>query len=205
MDMRDSKPGALELSRGEPQNWNSEADTVMAAAARLDPVHERRRRHGLELLSVCVAGLVPWTVVLGLTLPTGRSIHSWRLTWVGFDVMLIVAMACTAFFGLRRHRAVLASALATAVLLICDAWFDVSLDIGTPDIWMSVGLAVFAELPMAAFLIHRVNLLMPLILAPAPPWRVMSEKVSASTRSSSGAPRTPRPRRVYGRSRRSVV
>ena len=37
----------------------------------------------------------------------------------------------------------------TGALLICDAWFDVILDLGTRDIWMSVASAVFAELPLA--------------------------------------------------------
>jgi hypothetical protein len=120
-------------------------------------MHERRRRHTLELLAVCLIGLVPWTVLLALTLPTEHQVHQWRVTWVGFDALLVAAMASTAFFGWRQHRAVLASALTTAILLICDAWFDVSLDFGTPDIWMSAGLAVFAELPLATFLIHRVH------------------------------------------------
>ncbi|WP_311700088.1 hypothetical protein [Streptomyces gibsoniae] len=79
------------------------------------------------------------------------------MTWVGFDALLVAAMASTAFFGWRQNRAVLACALTTAILLICDAWFDVSLAFGTPDIWMSGVLAVFAELPLAAFLIHRVH------------------------------------------------
>lgn len=46
--------------------------------------------------------------------------------------------------------------MATAILLVCDAWFDVSLAFGTPDVWFSAGLAVFVELPLAVFLIHRV-------------------------------------------------
>ena len=35
------------------------------------------------------------------------------------------------------------------MLLVCDAWFDVILDIGTRNIWMSVASAAFAELPLA--------------------------------------------------------
>jgi hypothetical protein len=128
-------------------------------------VQERQRRHTLELLAVCAIGLVPWTVLLALTLPAERQVHEWRVTWVGFDVLLVVAMASTAFFGRRRRRAVVVSALATAVLLVCDAWFDVSLDFGTPDIWMSGALALFVELPLAAFLIHRVH-----SLIPSTPW-----------------------------------
>jgi len=116
----------------------------------------RHRRHTLELLTVCAVGLVPWTVVLALTLPSGYEVHHWRVTWVGFDVLLVLAMASTAILGWLRHRAVIVAGLATAVLLICDAWFDVSLAFGTSEVWLSAALAVFAELPLAFYLIHRV-------------------------------------------------
>jgi hypothetical protein len=122
---------------------------------------ERHRRHTLELLTVCAVGLVPWTVVLALSLPSDYHVHEWRTTWVGFDALLVAAMASTAYLGWRRHRSVIIAALATGALLICDAWFDVSLAIGTPDIWISAVLAVLVEVPMAAFLIHRVYALLP--------------------------------------------
>lgn len=117
----------------------------------------RHRRHTLELLTVCAVGLVPWTVLLALTLPSAYEVHQWRVTWVGFDVLLVLAMAATALLGWRRHRAVIVAALAAAVLLICDAWFDVSLAFGTSDVWSAAALAVFAELPLAFYLIRRVT------------------------------------------------
>jgi hypothetical protein len=116
----------------------------------------RHRRHTLELLTVCAVGLVPWTVLLAVTLPSAYEVHQWRTTWVGFDVLLVLAMAATALLGWRRHRGVIVAALAAAVLLICDAWFDVSLAFGTSDVWFAAALAVFAELPLAFYLIHRV-------------------------------------------------
>ncbi|WP_246101286.1 hypothetical protein [Streptomyces cyaneus] len=75
---------------------------------------------------------------------------------VRFDVLLVLAMACTALLGWRRHRAVAVAATATAALLICDAWFDVSLALGTPDVWLSAGLALCVELPLAVYLIRKV-------------------------------------------------
>lgn len=48
------------------------------------------------------------------------------------------------------------AAVSTGALLVCDAWFDVSLALGTPDVWWSAALAVCVELPLAGFLIHRV-------------------------------------------------
>lgn len=114
-------------------------------------------RHTVELLAVSALGLVPWTVVLGVTLPTNYRVHDWSTTWVGFDAMLLAAMAATAVLGRRRRPSVVIPALATAVLLVCDAWFDVSLDLGTSGVWTSAALAVFVELPMAAFLFHRAH------------------------------------------------
>jgi hypothetical protein len=144
---------------------------------------QRHRRHTLELLTVCAIGLVPWTVLLALTLPSDYHVHQWRTTWVGFDVLLVAAMALTAFLGRRGHRGVIIAALATGVLLICDAWFDVSLAIGTPDIWISAMLAVIVEVPMAAFLIHRVYALLPAAAAAAvPPSGSRAQGPSAPTR-----------------------
>lgn len=116
----------------------------------------RHRRHTLELLTVCAVGLIPWTILLAVTLPSGYEVHQWRLTWVGFDVLLVVAMASTALLGWRRNRAVILAALTTSVLLICDAWFDVSLAFGTSEVWWSAALALFVELPLAFYLIRRV-------------------------------------------------
>ncbi|MET9912985.1 hypothetical protein ABZZ74_40505 [Streptomyces sp. NPDC006476] len=144
---------------------------IRAAAPTLDSDllerARRHRRHTLELLTVCAVALVPWTVLLAATLPSGYQVHHWRVTWVGFDVLLVVAMASTALLGRLRHRAVIVAALATALLLICDAWFDVSLAFGTPEIWLSAALAVFAELPLAFYLIRRVTGMISLVQWPS--------------------------------------
>ncbi|MFI1510481.1 hypothetical protein [Streptomyces sp. NPDC020597] len=117
----------------------------------------REQRHTLRLLTVCAVGLVPWTVLLALTLPSHYQVHQWRLAWVGFDVLLVVAMAATAVLGWLRNNAVIVPAVGLAVLLVCDAWFDVSLAFGTSGVWLSAALAVFAELPLAGYLIVRVT------------------------------------------------
>lgn len=116
----------------------------------------RQRRYTLQLLTVSAVGLVPWTVLLWFTLPSGYTVRQWRTAWVGFDALLVLAMASTTVLGWRRHRGVVVAAVGTAALLICDAWFDVSLALGTPGVWLSTALAVGVELPLAAFLIRRV-------------------------------------------------
>ncbi|MGW2518761.1 hypothetical protein ACWC09_17460 [Streptomyces sp. NPDC001617] len=116
----------------------------------------RQRRHTLELLTVSAVGLVPWTIVLWFMLPSGYTVRQWRTAWVGFDALLVLAMATTTLLGWLRHRAVAVAASATAALLLCDAWFDVSLALGTPDVWLSAALAVCVEVPLAIFLIRKV-------------------------------------------------
>jgi hypothetical protein len=125
----------------------------------------RRRRHAMELVVVCLVGLAPWTVYLALTLPSGFRAHYWRLAWSGFDVLLLFAMTATAYLGWRQRQAVIAGAIATATLLICDAWFDIALDLGTRDVWMSLASAAFVELPLAAFFLRRAQLIIRLTLA----------------------------------------
>ncbi|KPI16442.1 hypothetical protein OK006_10694 [Actinobacteria bacterium OK006] len=158
-------------------NWATENPATAAPAAAAptpvragrvesDDPYERRRRHTVELLAVSALGLVPWTVVLGVTLPSDYRVHAWRTTWVGFDILLFTALGTTAILGMRRHRAVVIPALAAAVLLVCDAWFDVSLEFGTPAVWVSAALAVFVELPMAAFLVQRTHVLLRLQWTP---------------------------------------
>lgn len=135
--------------------------------AEIDPTSEwarRRRRHTITLLGICAGGLLPWTIMLAVTLPRQYDAHHWRLAWVGFDMLLLVGLGATAYLGWRGRQMVIGASIATAMLLICDAWFDITLDLGTPAIWMSLASAVFIELPLAALLIHRSHLLVSLTL-----------------------------------------
>lgn len=115
----------------------------------------RRRKRALEMLLACVAALIPWTIFLAISLPNQYDAHHWRLTWAGFDGLLLIAMSMTVYLGWRRRQAVIVAAIATAVLLICDAWFDITLDLGTPEVWWSLASAVLVELPLAGFFITR--------------------------------------------------
>ena len=124
----------------------------------------RRRRLMLELLWVCTIALVPWSIYLGLALPRNYDARHWDLAWSGFDGLEILALGATAYYGWRGRQALIATALAAATLLVCDAWFDVVLDLGTPGIWSSLASAVFLELPLAFFLVHRVSQLLRLTL-----------------------------------------
>lgn len=123
------------------------AETVGLPAPR--PAAAVRRWPGYVLLASGVA-LVPWLVVLAVTLPdTGVGGH-WTLAWVGLDAMEAAGLITTGALALRRHRGVPVVASATAVLLLIDAWFDVTTSGGGGDLTVALVMALTAELPLAA-------------------------------------------------------
>jgi hypothetical protein len=69
--------------------------------------------------------MVPWTVYLGYSLPSRQRSPHYDIAWVGFDVMLLVVLASTGWFALRRSRYLAAAAAAAATMLTVDAWFDI--------------------------------------------------------------------------------
>jgi hypothetical protein len=108
----------------------------------------RRRLSLLLFMGSCVV-LAAWIAVLMLTLPKHYTADHWRGAWVGFDLALLAAFAGTAWAAWRERQVLIILLTVTGTLLCCDAWFDVILDLGTRNIWMSVASAVFAELPLA--------------------------------------------------------
>ena len=100
------------------------------------------------VFAVLGAATVPWTVYLAMTLPKQADTHHYRLTWVGFDTMLIVALLATAYLAWRANRLVGLLATITATMLVLDAWFDVNTSnhADRPEAILS---AVLIELPLA--------------------------------------------------------
>lgn len=93
--------------------------------------------------------MLPWTIYVGASLPARQVSPNYDVAWAGFDVLLIGALAGTAYFALRRSRYLSTAAAATATLLVVDAWFDV---MTTPSGGRleSILLAAAVELPLAA-------------------------------------------------------
>ena len=114
-----------------------------------DPAFQRRRRFSLLVFMGSCVVLAAWIGVLMVTLPKHYAEGHWRGAWVGFDFALLGAFAGTAWAAWRERQVLIILLTVTGTLLCCDAWFDVILDLGTRNIWMSVASAVFAELPLA--------------------------------------------------------
>lgn len=114
-----------------------------------DPGFQRRRRLSLLIFMGGCVVLAAWIGVLMLTLPRHYTAGHWRGAWVGFDFALLAAFAATAWAGWRERQVLIICLTVTGTLLVCDAWFDIILDLGTRDILMSVFSAVVAEVPLA--------------------------------------------------------
>src|SRR5450432_2299264 len=69
--------------------------------------------------------LIPWIAFIALVLPSRQLSENYDLAWAGFDGMLFIGLASTAYFALRRSRYLSVAATAVGTLLIVDAWFDV--------------------------------------------------------------------------------
>ena len=96
--------------------------------------------------------MIPWTVFLGYTLPRRYDARHWSLLWIGFDVILCVVLISFAWLTWKRRQLMLVTAIIAGTLLFCDAWFDVITSWGNRDHWVTVITALFAELPLAAFM-----------------------------------------------------
>ncbi|MGW2957409.1 hypothetical protein ACWDGI_02830 [Streptomyces sp. NPDC001220] len=109
----------------------------------------RLKRWALILLGSSAVLLVPWMVVLALTLPTKAEVHNWSLAWIGLDVLMAMGCAATAVLGLRGDARARLTASATASVAILDAWFDITTSAVGVELLEALGSAV-AEAGLAA-------------------------------------------------------
>ncbi|MER6534102.1 hypothetical protein ACWDE0_35070 [Streptomyces sp. 900105755] len=138
----------------EQSNPTATTDTAFSLDA---PTLRRRRRRAVGQLALCVLVLVPWTVYLAVSLPDRFEARYWPMVWVGFDVMLLVSLAGAGLAVWLRRQILVPMSFVAAALLVCDAWFDVSLSWGRDDVWGSIASAVLVELPLAFLLVMRAR------------------------------------------------
>jgi len=141
------------------ESWSPEQRAEMARM--LDrlverPVPGRTAPHRrLLVLLVTLGGaalLFPWVAYLSAALPESSSGGSWRTAWVGYDVILAVALATAGWLVWHRRQLAVVALSVAATLVLVDAWFDVTLSWGTSEQWGAVLTAALVEIPVASVL-----------------------------------------------------
>jgi hypothetical protein len=115
------------------------------------------------IVGSCIV-LAAWIGVLAVTLPKFYHTGAWRGAWVGFDVGLLAAFAATGWAAWRRRQLLIVCLVVLATLLVCDAWFDVVLDVATGGFVTSLLAAFLLELPLAALAIVMARRLLRLTI-----------------------------------------
>lgn len=128
------------------------------------------RRWFPRFLAACCVLLVPWIVTLAVHLPRQYVAGQWRLTWLGFDLVLLGTLAWSAWTIWRQRPIAIAATVAAATLLLCDAWFDVTTARSGMDLAVSASTSLLIELPLAVSLLlisWRVRRVIGQVYAPA--------------------------------------
>lgn len=102
---------------------------------------------------VMAAAMIPWIVFLGLTLPPRYDAGHWRLLWIGYDVAEVAALAYMAWAAWFRREILAATALVVAILMFCDAWFDIVTSFGHRDQWVTLATGFGVEIPIGLFFV----------------------------------------------------
>jgi hypothetical protein len=136
--------------------------TLAALLVRIDgpgPIRVSRWRYRIGLAFYTAASLfmITWIVDLALTLPDRYVAGQWRTAWVGYDVAMLVMLAGMAWAVWRRRHIALPIMIMTATLLLCDAWFDVTLSWGGREAWDSILTALGCEIPLGVLLLTRAR------------------------------------------------
>jgi hypothetical protein len=119
------------------------------------------------VIATCCVLLAAWTAMLAATLPMQYRAGGWRGAWVGFDVALLVALAATGWAAWHGRQVLILCLTVVATLLLCDAWFDVVLDIRTRGFTMSLLTALAVEVPLAVLAVLGARRLLRLSLGGA--------------------------------------
>lgn len=106
------------------------------------------------LYTAAAVALLPWIAYLAVSLPRRNLDTHYRAAWVGFDLLLGFAIVRTAYMAFRVDQRVQFPAIATATLLIVDAWFDVTTSSGRGQVIEALVLAACFELPAALFSLY---------------------------------------------------
>lgn len=130
------------------------SDRSLEPAGGPAPEAQRRAKRMAWLYTAAAVALVPWIIYLAETLPRRQFDRHYRAAWVGFDLILIYAIARTAYMAFRVDPRVQFPATATAVLLFVDAWFDITTSANRSQFFEALVLALLVEIPAALFSLY---------------------------------------------------
>lgn len=99
--------------------------------------------------AVIAIALVPWSALLGATLPSTYHARNWSMAWLGLDGAVAASAALTAWLLRRGDVRAALSATAGSTLLLVDAWFDTCTSAPGLDHGVALGEAIGVELPLA--------------------------------------------------------
>jgi hypothetical protein len=142
----------LALTPAERSDLSRRLADLVAPGPVPEPALARGRHRFVVVLTVSCVVLVPWIIVLAVTLPHRYVASHWTVTWVGFDLALLISLAATAVLAWLGRQVMIVACFITATLLVCDAWFDVTTSSSWRDTTLSIADAVMVELPLAALL-----------------------------------------------------
>jgi hypothetical protein len=159
------------------------------AEGRLDGKIRPRRSSRLVAMFVAAGAavvLLPWVLILAVTLPSTYQANHWKLAWIGLDLAIAATAGLTAYLLHRRDPRAALTAVAAGTLLLADAWFDVSTSGSGLDHNLSLAEALVLEVPLAIF----AFVLASRTLEPRRPGRV-TIGLSVPARIPRAVPRTP--------------
>jgi hypothetical protein len=143
----------MALSPAERSDLSRRLAELMAPGPVPQRAMARGRHRFVVVLTISCAVLVPWIIFLAVTLPHRYVASHWTLTWVGFDLALLLSLAATAILAWLGRQVVVIGCFVTATLLVCDAWFDITTSSTWRDTAFSIADAVLVEVPLAVLLL----------------------------------------------------
>jgi hypothetical protein len=114
-----------------------------------EPVRAQRWAVGRLVALAVAVFLLPWSVLLWLTLPDTTTAHNWALAWVGLDGAVVITALGTAFLLSRHDPRAALPATAMGMLLLVDCWFDVCTSAPGLEHLLAVTEGAVAEVPLA--------------------------------------------------------
>jgi hypothetical protein len=120
-------------------------------------IGRRRWRFGRLVYTLVPFAMAAWIALLATTLPDHYQADQWRVTWIGFDIALTLALVAMGWSGLHRRQIMIPLMIVVATLLCCDAWFDLTLSLGGGEEWTSILTAACAEIPLAVIIFLRAR------------------------------------------------